>query len=78
MELEYIKQILDSAYNIRPHEVGCDDCEEEMNEYADYVLEEKQLDKPLNLIKDHLELCRDCSEEFQSLLEALNSATGKK
>lgn len=78
MELEYIKQILDSAYNIKPNEVGCDDCEEEMNEYADYVLEEKQLDKPLNLIKDHLELCRDCSEEFQSLLEALNSASGKQ
>ena len=78
MELEYIKRILDSAYNIKPNEIGCDDCGEAMDEYADYVLEEKQLDNALILIKNHLELCRHCSEEFQSLLEALNSATEKK
>ena len=71
MNLEEIKKILDSAFVDKDVEIGCDDCENKMDEYATYALGEKEFDQPLYAIKDHLELCKFCNEEFQSLLQAL-------
>lgn len=74
MKLSDIKNILNSTLDIKPVEIGCDDCEERMNEYAAYALQEKELDEQLNLVKNHLEVCKFCNEEFHALLNALESA----
>lgn len=70
MKIEDVKRILDSAFMVRPKEIGCDDCWETMDEYISYMLGEKPMDESFELVETHLILCSLCNEEFQSLLKA--------
>ena len=46
-------------------------CLEAMAEFAENQLEGKTVPESLKTIKDHLELCGECREEFEALLTAL-------
>ena len=57
-------------------------CEEEMDcaavfdnldIYAEYVLNSGVKTKIIHMVEDHLKLCRDCAEEVSLLLKALKS-----
>lgn len=52
-------------------EATCGDCQNTMAEFAETQLEGKTIPESLNMIKDHLQLCGDCREEFEALLAAL-------
>ena len=52
------------------------DCKEVFNNldvYAEFVLNSGEKTKIIRMIEDHLKLCRDCAEEFQLLLKALRA-----
>jgi len=54
-----------------PDEIGCDDCFDQLNEFAELKLAGKSTEKAMPLVQDHLNRCGDCREEFEALLEAL-------
>lgn len=70
---DFIKKLINSAINSRPDEIGCDDCFDELHEFAEMKLEGKSPEEAMPLVKDHLERCGDCLEEFQALLEAMRN-----
>jgi len=60
-------------------EIGCDDCFEELHEFAEMELAGKSPEEAKPLVKDHLDKCGSCREEYQALLEALrNIENGQK
>lgn len=72
MDLEKIKELLQATIEIKPNEIGCDDCEQNLDEYVTHIHEnEKITDESMILVKEHLESCKFCHEEFETLLEAL-------
>ena len=71
-----IKRMVRSILTARPDEIGCEECLARMDRFVDLKLAGKNLGEALPLVEDHLERCRDCREEFQALLSALQ-ATAK-
>lgn len=57
----------------RDDEIGCDDCFEEVDRYAEMILDGKNAAEILPLVKAHLEICKACSLEFEALLQALEA-----
>lgn len=54
-----------------PEEIGCDECFDKLNEFAEMKLEGKSPDKAMPLVAEHLEKCGECRQEFEALLKAL-------
>lgn len=55
----------------RPDEIGCDECFEQLDQFAELHLAGKNAAEALPLVQDHLDRCGDCREEFEALLAAL-------
>ena len=73
LEPATLKRIVHSALTARPDEIGCDDCFEQLNQFAEMVLAGKDVAEAMPLVQDHLNRCRDCREEFEALLAALRA-----
>lgn len=59
----------------RPDEIGCDECFEQLDRFAETVLAGKNAAEAMPLVQDHLNRCGDCREEFEALLTALRLTT---
>ena len=68
-----IKQMVQMIAGTRPDEIGCDECFEQLDRFAELVLACKNAAEALPLVQDHLNRCRDCHEEFEALLAALRA-----
>jgi hypothetical protein len=56
-----------------PDEIGCDECFEELDRFAEMTLVGKSAAEAMPLVQDHLDRCLCCREEFEALLVALRS-----
>jgi hypothetical protein len=54
-------------------ELDCGTVFENLDSYAEYVLDSGKMTKIIQLVEEHLKLCGDCAEEFQLLLKALKA-----
>ena len=59
----------------RPVEIGCDECFEQLDRFAELELAGKNAAEAMPLVQDHLDRCGDCREEFEALLAALKAET---
>lgn len=66
-----LKRIITGIFTTRERELSCDECLEELDRFAELVLAGKDADAAIPLVRDHLDRCRDCREEFEALLAAL-------
>jgi hypothetical protein len=75
MELtkEVIRKMMHSIHNTRDHELSCGECFEEIDRFAELELAGKNAQDALPLVKDHLERCGGCKEEYLALLDALRA-----
>lgn len=74
-ELSSIKDMVQMVAATRPDEIGCDECFEQLDRFAEEVLAGKDVAAAIPLVQDHLSRCRDCREEFEALLTALRLTT---
>lgn len=70
---EVLKKMVKSIAMTRPDEITCDECFEQLDQFAEQVLEGKPAAEAMPLVEDHLNRCMDCREEFEALLEAMKS-----
>lgn len=75
MELtpDILKKLIKSAQMASDHEIGCDECFDELHEFAEMELAGKSPAEAKPLVQDHLNKCGSCREEYQALLEALRN-----
>jgi len=75
MELtpDILKKLIKSAQMAADHEIGCNECFDELHEFAEMELAGKSPEEAKPLVKDHLDKCGSCREEYQTLLEALRT-----
>lgn len=52
-------------------EISCDECFELLDEYAEAVHRGEEPAEIMPKVEAHLELCKDCGEEFEALVRAL-------
>ena len=52
-------------------EIGCDECFERLDSFADTELSGAEARAAMPLVGDHLDKCADCRSKFEALLRAL-------
>lgn len=73
LNTDVLKKILSKVPQTHAGEIGCDDCFEELHKFAEIELKGKSPEKAMPLIKEHLDNCGECRQEYQALLEGIKS-----
>jgi hypothetical protein len=55
----------------REVEIGCDECFERLDSFAETELSRIEASAAMPLVSDHLDKCADCRSTFEALLTAL-------
>ena len=58
----------------RDVEIGCDECFERLDSFAETELSGLEASAAMPLVGDHLDKCADCRSKFEALLRALRGA----
>ncbi len=69
-------QLVDLVKMLRQtHEVelSCPECLEELDMYTQNILDRKPIKGTLYLVREHLEACPFCNDEFNLVLEAIKA-----
>jgi len=72
---QQVRHLVRAIVTTRPDEIGCDECFEELDRFAEMTLAGKSAAEAMPLVQDHLERCDPCREEFEALLDALRVMT---
>ena len=57
----------------REIEIGCDECFERLDSFAESELSGVDASAAMPLVRDHLDKCADCRSKFEALLRALRA-----
>jgi hypothetical protein len=69
--LKEARDLFEAVLATRDVEIGCDDCLMQVASYCETELAGKEVPEALRLVREHLEICAECHEEYQALLTAL-------
>lgn len=70
---KFLKSLIGALKRTRPVELGCGECFDELDVFAEEKLAGRDPAEALPLVAEHLERCGNCREEFEALLEALEA-----
>ena len=73
MNQEKLQRIARALANTRENELSCDECFEQLDRFAEMMLNGRPAAETIPLVQHHLNLCIDCREEFDALMKALRS-----
>jgi hypothetical protein len=68
---EMVTRLAHGIASSHPGEIGCDECFEQLDQFADLTLSGEDAAETLPKVREHLRGCADCREEFEALLMAL-------
>lgn len=74
LDVNILRKMIRGVAGTHPVEIGCEDCFAQVDRFAETVLDGKEPDEALELVRRHLEMCRSCREEFNALLAALRAS----
>jgi hypothetical protein len=66
-----IVKLVRAVAETREAEIGCDECFERLDSFAETELSGVEASAAMPLVGDHLEKCADCRSKFEALLTAL-------
>ena len=69
---EAIVGFLHVLENVREEEVPCDEIYRKLDEYVEREVSQKDAAQLMPLIREHLDMCSECCEEYEALLKVLN------
>ena len=71
MNREFWQKVAQAIARTQPDEIGCEECFEELDRYAELARAGEPAEELMPRVKDHLERCTDCREEYEALRAAL-------
>ena len=73
LDRDKLKNLVREIAVTRPEEIGCDECLEQVDRFVEMELSGLNTAEAMPLVRDHLDKCGDCREEFEALLIALSA-----
>jgi hypothetical protein len=73
LNLGDLDKLLRAIADTRETEIGCDECFEQMDHFAEMELSGMDAGSVMPLVSDHLSNCEDCREKFEALLGAMRA-----
>jgi hypothetical protein len=70
-----IRKMMNSIRSTRDQEITCGHCFEELDQFIEMKLRGLNAEEAMPLVKEHLDRCAPCREEYEILLEALKAMT---
>ncbi|HDN04654.1 MAG TPA: hypothetical protein ENF27_01790 [Chloroflexi bacterium] len=70
---ETIRKMMSSVKSTREVELTCGHCYDELDLFIEMKLSGKNADEAMPLVKEHLDRCAACREEYEFLLLALEA-----
>jgi hypothetical protein len=67
--------LLESVFEAETIEMSCPECFELLDQYVELILDGTNPVEVLPMVKQHLEHCRCCTNEFEALMVMLQQAT---
>ena len=58
--------------DVREEEISCDEIYLKLDEYVEREVSRKDAAQLMPLIREHLDVCPECCEEYEALLNVLN------
>ncbi|GAB4419065.1 MAG: hypothetical protein Kow002_06390 [Anaerolineales bacterium] len=74
---ELVYRLISRLENTHEDELSCDEVFELVDQYAEANLPEEDSERLKPLIRHHLDLCRECDEEYEALLKVLEGTQPK-
>ena len=74
---EEVNWLLKMLQNTNEVELSCPECAEQLDLYAQSILDGKPIEGNLELIRQHLEACSGCDDEFRLILDTIKSIEGE-
>lgn len=68
---DVLRKLISKVPHTHEEEIGCDECFEELHTFAELELAGKSPEDAMPLIREHLDNCGECRQEYQALLEAI-------
>lgn len=69
-----LRRIVELAHSVPEEAIGCGDCGDCLDRFAELRLEGLDTSEALPLVEQHLGQCHECEEEFEALMAALRAA----
>jgi hypothetical protein len=73
LTLTSLKKLLQGMADPQSEEIGCEDCWNELDRFAELELAGKDASQALPLVESHLQRCGRCRGEYAAFLEALKN-----
>ena len=74
LDRDDLDKLVRAVAETRESEIGCDECFEQMDRFAEIGFSGPEAVTAMPLVHDHLHKCEDCHEEFEALLIAIGVA----
>ena len=56
-------------------EISCEDLYNRLDEYVEREVDKKDAAQIMPILREHLDVCPECCEEYEALLEVLNKSS---
>ena len=63
--------------NMQAEEISCDELYEKLDQYVEREINQKDAARLMPLMRDHLDTCPECCEEYEALLTVLENTQEK-
>lgn len=74
---EAILKFLRVLESVREEEASCDEVYARIDEYVEKEVGKKDAAQLMPLVREHLDLCSECCEEYEALLDVLEKTSKK-
>ena len=64
--------------DVRMEELSCEEIYDKLDEYVDCEVGNKDAAHVMPLIREHLDICHECCEEYEALLDVLEKSDKDK
>ena len=68
-----LNKLVRAVAETRETEIGCDQCFEQMERFAEIEFSGSDAARAMPLVQDHLRKCEDCNEQYEALLRAIGA-----
>jgi len=60
--------------DVRKDELSCDEIYDKLDEYVECEIDSKDAAQIMPLIREHLDICHECCEEYEILLDVIEKS----
>jgi DNA-binding FrmR family transcriptional regulator len=73
---EVVEGFLRVLEKVRTEDVTCKEVFQQLDEYVEKEVDNKDAGRLMPLLREHLDMCSDCCDEYEALLNVIEKSTG--